>query len=178
MKFGIRKPNYKARFKARTTGKLKRKMKKAVNPLYGKKGMGFIKNPKKSIKSSIYHRTTVGVPSLLPESKPKRKSAKPPMAAPVRNTSAPQPFIAKYSPKTYNACGILFGADWGSRLCGRRNCFFDIRSIGHCLGAQIPKNFPSTDLSRSCTSVSGSVSARCPGSAGFASVVYTLRFSV
>lgn len=107
MKFGIRKPNYKARFKARTTGKLKRKMKKAVNPLYGKKGMGFIKNPKKSIKSSIYHRTTVGVPSLLPESKPKRKSAKPPMAAPVRNTSAPQPFIAKYSPKTYNACGIL-----------------------------------------------------------------------
>lgn len=43
MKFGIRKPNYKARFKARTTGKLKRKMKKAVNPFYGKKGVGFIK---------------------------------------------------------------------------------------------------------------------------------------
>ena len=112
MKFGIRKPNYKARFKARTTGKLKRKMKKAVNPLYGKKGMGFIKDPKKSIKSSIYHRTTVGVPSLLPKSQPKQKSAKPPKAAPVRNTSAPRtvknkPFIAKYSPKTYNACGIL-----------------------------------------------------------------------
>ena len=45
MKFGIRKPNYKARFKARTTGKLKRKMKKAVNPFYGKKGVGFIKSP-------------------------------------------------------------------------------------------------------------------------------------
>lgn len=72
MKFGIRKPNYKARVKARTTGKLKREMKKAVNPFYGKKGVGFIKDPSKSVKSAIYHRTTVGVPSL---------SAEPPKAA-------------------------------------------------------------------------------------------------
>lgn len=81
MKFGIRKPNYKARVKARTTGKLKREMKKAVNPFYGKKGVGFIKNPSKSVKSAIYHRTTVGAPSLLPKSEPKRKSAEPPKAA-------------------------------------------------------------------------------------------------
>lgn len=81
MKFGIRKPNYKARFKARTTGKLKREMKKAVNPFYGKKGVGLIKDPSKSVKSAIYHRTTVGVPSLLPKSTPKRKSAEPPKAA-------------------------------------------------------------------------------------------------
>lgn len=81
MKFGIRKPNYKARFKARTTGKLKREMKKAVNPFYGKKGVGFIKDPSKSVKSAVYHRTTVGVPSLLPKSTPQRKSAKPPKAA-------------------------------------------------------------------------------------------------
>lgn len=81
MKFGIRKPNYKARFKARTTGKVKREMKKAVNPFYGKKGVGFIKDPSKSVKSAIYHRTTVGVPSLLPKSEPKRKSAEPPKAA-------------------------------------------------------------------------------------------------
>lgn len=81
MKFGIRKPNYKARFKARTTGKLKREMKRAVNPFYGKKGVGFIKDPSKSVKSAIYHRTTVGVPSLLPKSTPQRKSAEPPKAA-------------------------------------------------------------------------------------------------
>lgn len=81
MKFGIRKPNYKARFKARTTGKLKREIKRAVNPFYGKKGVGFIKDPSKSVKSAIYHRTTVGVPSLLPKSEPKRKSAEPPKAA-------------------------------------------------------------------------------------------------
>lgn len=37
MKFGPRKISIKKRVKARTTGKLKRKMKKAVNPLYGKK---------------------------------------------------------------------------------------------------------------------------------------------
>lgn len=65
MKFGIRKPNYAARFKARTTGKWKKKLKRAVNPFYGKKGVGFIKNPGKSIKSAIYHRTTVGVPDAL-----------------------------------------------------------------------------------------------------------------
>lgn len=65
MKFGIRKPNYAARFKARTTGKWKRKLKRAVNPFYGRKGVGFIKNPGKSIKSAIYHRTTVGVPDAL-----------------------------------------------------------------------------------------------------------------
>lgn len=81
MKFGIRKPNYKARLKARTTGKLKRQVKKAVNPLYGKKGMGFVKNPKKSIENAVYHRTTVGAPSLLPKSTPQRKSAEPPKAA-------------------------------------------------------------------------------------------------
>lgn len=81
MKFGIRQPNYKARFKARTTGKLKREMKRAVNPFYGKKGVGFIKDPSKSVKSAVYHRTTVGVPSLLPKSTPQRKSAEPPKAA-------------------------------------------------------------------------------------------------
>lgn len=59
MKVGFRTPNLKKRLKARTTGKIKRKMKKAINPFYGKKGMGFIKNPVKSIKSSIYHKTTI-----------------------------------------------------------------------------------------------------------------------
>lgn len=60
MRLGFRKPNFKKSFKARTTGKLKRKMKKAVNPFYGKKGMGYIKNPKRAIKSKVYHKTTFG----------------------------------------------------------------------------------------------------------------------
>lgn len=40
MKFGVRKPSLKKTIKARTTGKIKRKVKSSVNPLYGKKGMG------------------------------------------------------------------------------------------------------------------------------------------
>lgn len=58
MKFGMRKPSFKKALKARTTGKIKRKVKKAINPLYGKKGIGFIKNPTKSIKNKIYKKTT------------------------------------------------------------------------------------------------------------------------
>lgn len=113
MKFGIRKPNYKARFKARTTGKLKREMKKAVNPLYGKKGMGFIKDPSKSVKSAIYHRTTVGVPSLLPKSEPKRKSAEPPKAAQqptinVNNNSNRLAYVPKQKWVAFFLC-LFFG---------------------------------------------------------------------
>lgn len=59
MKVGFRTPNLKKRVRARTTGSLKRKTKKMINPLYGKKGMGFIKNPGKSIKDSMYHKVTV-----------------------------------------------------------------------------------------------------------------------
>lgn len=58
MKIGLRKPSFKKSFKARTTGKLKRKIKRAYNPFYGKKGVGFIKNPKRSVKNKIYRKTT------------------------------------------------------------------------------------------------------------------------
>ena len=65
MKFGMRKPSLKKSIKARTTGKIKRKVKKSVNPFYGKKGMGFVKNPKKSVKNKIYHKTTFSVFDLF-----------------------------------------------------------------------------------------------------------------
>ena len=58
MKIGMRKPSLKRSFKARTTGKMKRKVKKAINPFYGKKGMGYIKNPKRAVKNKVYHKTT------------------------------------------------------------------------------------------------------------------------
>ena len=44
--------------KARTIGKVKRKVKKAVLPGYGKKGVGFVKNPKKSVYNKVYKKTT------------------------------------------------------------------------------------------------------------------------
>lgn len=58
MAFGPRKPSLKKSFKARTTGAAKRKVKKAINPLYGKKGMGYINNPKKAVYNKVYNKTT------------------------------------------------------------------------------------------------------------------------
>lgn len=58
MKIGIRKPSFKKSIKARTTGALKRKVKSEINPLYGKKGVGLIKDPKRSINNKIYKKTT------------------------------------------------------------------------------------------------------------------------
>lgn len=59
MKIGVRTPSLKKSFKARTTGRINRTLKKSVNPLYGKKGMGYIKNPEKAIYNKIYHKVTV-----------------------------------------------------------------------------------------------------------------------
>lgn len=56
----FRKPSLKKSIKASTTAKWKRQMKKAIIPGYGKKGMGLIKNPTKSINNMIYKRTTIG----------------------------------------------------------------------------------------------------------------------
>ena len=61
MKFGMRKPSLKKSIKSRTTGKLKRKIKKSIIPGYGKKGIGFIKYPKKSIENKIYKNTTFSI---------------------------------------------------------------------------------------------------------------------
>ena len=46
MKVGFRKPSLKKSLKARTTAKWKRQAKKAIISGYGKKGSGWIKNPK------------------------------------------------------------------------------------------------------------------------------------
>ena len=55
MKVGLRTPSFKKSFKARTTGKYKRKLKRMVNPFYGKKGMGWIKNPSRALKNIKEH---------------------------------------------------------------------------------------------------------------------------
>ena len=61
MKFGVRKPSFKKYIKARTTGRINRAVKRAANPLYGKKGVGFVKDPSRSIKNAVYQRTTFSV---------------------------------------------------------------------------------------------------------------------
>lgn len=54
----FRKPSIKKRFKARTTSKWKRKVKSSVNPLYGKKGMGYVRDPKRAIYNKGYNKFT------------------------------------------------------------------------------------------------------------------------
>ena len=58
MKFGMRTPSLKRSFKARTTG---RAVKKAVIPGYGKKGVGWVKKPKKAAYNKVYNKTTFSI---------------------------------------------------------------------------------------------------------------------
>ena len=61
MKIGLRKPSVKRSIKARTTSKWKRQAKREIIQGYGKKGMGWIKNPKKAAYNKIYRKTTFSV---------------------------------------------------------------------------------------------------------------------
>jgi len=65
MRFGMRKPSIKRSIKARTTGKVKRAVKKAVISGYGKKGMGWIKNPTRAAYNKVYHKTTFSLWDLF-----------------------------------------------------------------------------------------------------------------
>ena len=58
MKFGMRKPSIKRSIKARTTGRLKRSVKKSVVPFYGQNGVGWIKDPKRAAYNKVYKKTT------------------------------------------------------------------------------------------------------------------------
>jgi hypothetical protein len=65
MKLGMRKPSLKKSIKARTTGKAKRALKKAVIPGYGKKGTGWLKDPKKAAYNKVYRKTTFSIFDLF-----------------------------------------------------------------------------------------------------------------
>lgn len=65
MKFGFRIPSLRKSISARTTGRLNRAIKKAIIPGYGKKGMGWIMNPKKALYNKVYKKTTVGMSDIF-----------------------------------------------------------------------------------------------------------------
>lgn len=65
MKFGFRTPSIKRSISARTTGRAKRAIKRAIIPGYGRKGMGLLTNPKKSIYNRVYRRTTFGLGDIV-----------------------------------------------------------------------------------------------------------------
>lgn len=65
MKYGFRTPSLRRSISARTTGRAKRAIKRAIIPGYGRKGMGLLTNPGKSIYNRIYRRTTFGLGDIL-----------------------------------------------------------------------------------------------------------------
>lgn len=65
MKMRIRKPSIKKSIKARTTGRVKRAVKKSVIPGYGQNGAGWIKNPKKAMYNKVYNKTTFSIWDIL-----------------------------------------------------------------------------------------------------------------
>ena len=65
MKFGMRTPSLKRSIKARTTGKLKKQVKSAIIPGYGKIGMGWIKDPKKAMYNKVYNKTSFSLWDLF-----------------------------------------------------------------------------------------------------------------
>ncbi|WP_300768241.1 hypothetical protein [uncultured Bifidobacterium sp.] len=58
MKFGIRTPSLRRSISARTTGRAKRAIKKAIIPGYGRKGVGWVTHPKKALYNKVYRKTT------------------------------------------------------------------------------------------------------------------------
>ena len=102
MKYGVRKPNIKKSIKARTTGKVKRQVKKAVNPLYGKKGMGIVNDPKKAAYNAVYNRTTVGVSDIA-----KGLTAANGNPAASSSTNAPKSVILATLPLTTEPTGYF-----------------------------------------------------------------------
>ena len=99
MKIGMRTPSLKKSLKARTTSKWKRQAKKAIIPGYGKKGVGWIKNPKKAMYNKVYHKTTFGLSDLLKPSKKRKKKAIKKQTS-IKSTK-------KYTAKDYKEAGIV-----------------------------------------------------------------------
>ena len=60
MKLGPRTPNIKKRVSARTTGAVTRRIKSSTSPLYGQKGMGWVKDPKRAAYNKLYNKITFG----------------------------------------------------------------------------------------------------------------------
>ena len=64
MKFGLRTPSLKKSISARTTGQLKRAVKRAIIPGYGKKGIGLL-HPKRDMYNKVYNKTTFSIFDLF-----------------------------------------------------------------------------------------------------------------
>ena len=102
MRIGMRKPSLTRSVKARTTSKWKRQVKKAIIPGYGKKGMGWVKNPKKAMYNKVYHKTTFGLSDLFKSSKKRKKKVVTQKQQSILTSNG-----KKYTAKDYKEAGIV-----------------------------------------------------------------------
>lgn len=58
MKYEVRKPSVRKSISARTSGRVTRSINRSVNPYYGKKGMGWVNNPRKAGYNKVYNKTS------------------------------------------------------------------------------------------------------------------------
>lgn len=58
MKYGVRKPSISKSIGARTSGRVTRSINRSINPYYGKKGMGWVNNPRKAGYNKVYNQTS------------------------------------------------------------------------------------------------------------------------
>ena len=100
----MRKPSLTRSLKARTTSKWKRQAKKAIIPGYGKKGMGWVKNPKKAMYNKVYHKTTFGLSDLFKSSKKSKKKVDTNKQQSILSSSSKK----QYTPKEYKEAGLVF----------------------------------------------------------------------
>ena len=104
MKIGMRKPSLTRSLKARTTSKWKRQAKKALIPGYGKKGMGWVKNPKKAMYNKIYHKTTFGLSDLFKSSKKRKKKVVTNKQQSILTSNNKK----QHTPKEHKEIGLIF----------------------------------------------------------------------
>lgn len=99
----MRTPSLKKSLKARTTSKWKRQAKKAIIPGYGKKGVGWIKNPKKAMYNKVYHKTTFGLSDLLKPSKKRKKKVVTKKQQSILSSNGKK----QHTPKDHKEAGIV-----------------------------------------------------------------------
>ena len=75
MKVGIRKPSIRKSISARTKGYATRSMKRAINPTYGHKGAGWVRDPQRALYNKVYSKTTMSATTTVRSKSTKSYSA-------------------------------------------------------------------------------------------------------
>lgn len=108
MKTGIRKPSINKSIKAKTTGAITRQIKASANPLYGKKGMGMVNDPKKTTYNMVYSKTTMSVSDIASRKSTKsRKYGDSISDYELAFADKVEKNVYNHSPKTYKVCSVL-----------------------------------------------------------------------